>query len=173
MMTRYQLAKLVEWAETLHSRKRLQKVVFLLQSAGCPLEADFTLHYFGPYSQDVANLADEMTQAGLLEEKQKETGIGKTFHYSLADKTKGLLSDFEQSSKGQNEVKAIASFKSQAFELMKADLKELEYAATLVFFRQRKMEWDEAIDKTCQFKKLRKNSVALRRAKELAEEIVE
>jgi uncharacterized protein YwgA len=172
-MTRYQLAKLVEWAETLHSRKRLQKVVFLLQNAGCPFEADFTLHYFGPYSQDVAHIADEMTQAGLLDEKEEETGIGKTFHYALTEKTKGLLSDFEQSSKGRNEAKAIESFKAKAIELMKEDLKDLEYAATLVFFRQRKMEWDEAIDKTCQFKKLRRNSRALSRAKELAEGIVE
>jgi hypothetical protein len=44
-MTRYELAKLAAWAETLHSRKRLQKVVFLLHTAGCPLEADFILHH--------------------------------------------------------------------------------------------------------------------------------
>src|SRR5713226_2600892 len=35
-MTRYQLAKLVQWAGTLRTRKRMQKVVYLLQLAGCP-----------------------------------------------------------------------------------------------------------------------------------------
>lgn len=55
-MTRYQLAKLVEWAGELRSRKRLQKVVYLLQAAGAPIEAEFTLHHYGPYSFDVAQL---------------------------------------------------------------------------------------------------------------------
>jgi hypothetical protein len=30
----------VDWAGTLHLRKRIQKVVYLLQVAGCPLEAE-------------------------------------------------------------------------------------------------------------------------------------
>jgi uncharacterized protein YwgA len=51
-MTRYQLAKLVEWAGTLRTRKRLQKVVFMLQAAGCPFDDGFGLHHFGPYSSD-------------------------------------------------------------------------------------------------------------------------
>jgi hypothetical protein len=36
-MNRYQLAKIVDWAGTLETRKRMQKVVYLLQVAGCPL----------------------------------------------------------------------------------------------------------------------------------------
>lgn len=46
-MTRYQLAKLISWAGTLHSRKKMQKVVFMLQAAGCPLDAEFYLHLYG------------------------------------------------------------------------------------------------------------------------------
>ena len=61
-MNRYQLAKLVEWAGCLHTRKRLQKLVYMLQSAGCPLEAEFTLHHYGPYSQEIAGLSDAMVR---------------------------------------------------------------------------------------------------------------
>ena len=35
-MTRYQLAKIVDWAGTLDTRKRMQKVVYLLQVVGLP-----------------------------------------------------------------------------------------------------------------------------------------
>ena len=64
-MTRYQLAKLVEWAGTLNSRKRLQKVVFMLQAAGCPLQAEFYLNHYGTYSlEDVTRLTDEMVRLG-------------------------------------------------------------------------------------------------------------
>ena len=67
-MNRYQLAKIVDWAGTLETRKRMQKVVYLLQVAGCPLGADYTLHHYGPYSQEVARLTDEMVQTGILTE---------------------------------------------------------------------------------------------------------
>lgn len=67
-MTRYQLAKLVQWAGTLHTRKRLQKVIYMLQSVGCPLEAEFYLHHYGTYSEDVARVADEMVRLQMLKE---------------------------------------------------------------------------------------------------------
>ena len=45
-MNRYQLAKIVQWAGTLRSRKRMQKMIFLLKAAGCPLDADYDLHHY-------------------------------------------------------------------------------------------------------------------------------
>ena len=76
-MNRYQLAKIVDWAGTLETRKRMQKVVYLLQVAGCPLGADYTLHHYGPYSHDVARLTDEMVQASLLVEKTTSNAVGQ------------------------------------------------------------------------------------------------
>ena len=49
--------------------KGMQKMIFLLQAAGCPLDAEYDLHNYGPYSQDVAQLADELTRASLLAEE--------------------------------------------------------------------------------------------------------
>ena len=82
-MNRYQLAKIVDWAGTLETRKRMQKVVYLLQVAGCPLGADYTLHHYGPYSHDVARLTDEMVQASLLVEKTTSNAVGQQYSYSL------------------------------------------------------------------------------------------
>src|SRR5438876_8802937 len=82
-MTRYQLAKLVEWAGILNSRKRLQKVVFLLQASGCPIEAEYFLHHYGPYSQEVARMSDEMVQVGLLEESSQPNPVGVQYAYKL------------------------------------------------------------------------------------------
>jgi len=69
-MHRYQLAKIVDWAGKLRSRKRMQKPIFLLQAAGYPLDADYDFHKYGPYSRDVARLTDEFTREGLLEEEE-------------------------------------------------------------------------------------------------------
>jgi uncharacterized protein len=171
-MTRYQLAKLISWAGTLSSRKRMQKVVCMLQAAGFPSNAEYRLHHFGPYSDDVAHLADEMTHAGLLEEVEKTTALGNTYDYRLSDKAKAALAEFEATSVGEAEAAVLAEHHALAMRLLKADPKDLEYAATLVYFRRRGVKWPEAIEKTCAFKKLRKNSLAIRRAEELAKEIV-
>ena len=49
-MTTYQLAKLVLAMDGIHSRKRVQKTVHLLQAAGCDFDLDdFRLHFYGPY----------------------------------------------------------------------------------------------------------------------------
>ena len=82
-MTRYQLAKLVQWSGTLHSRKRLQKLVFMLQAAGCPLDAEYGLHHYGPYSQEVARLSDEMQRSSLLLEESEPNQVGRQYSYSL------------------------------------------------------------------------------------------
>lgn len=73
-MNRHQLATLLSLAgeQGFSGRKRLQKVVFLLQQAGCDLGCHFTLQPFGPYSLDVAHAIDEMVAAGLVIETGKQ-----------------------------------------------------------------------------------------------------
>jgi uncharacterized protein YwgA len=170
-MTRYQLAKLISWAGTLHSRKRMQKVVFMLKAAGFPTDAEYRLHHFGPYSDDVAHLADEMTQADLLDEHEDASGFSNSYDYRLSAKANAALVQFEATPRGESEAAALAAHHGLAMRLFEADLKDLEYAATLVYFRKRGAPWPEAIDKTCEFKKLRKKSLAIRRAEALAREI--
>ncbi len=84
-MTKYQLARLIAWAGALDTRKRAQKIVYLLQAAGCPLDAEYRLHYYGPYSQDVAQLVDELVAQGMLEESCTQTGGGRRFSYALSE----------------------------------------------------------------------------------------
>jgi uncharacterized protein YwgA len=172
-MTRFQLAKLVQWAGTLRSRERLQKVVSMLQAAGCPLEAEYRLHHFGPYSDEVAHLTDEMVQVELLEEEEQSNAmIGNTYNYRLSEKAEKSLAQFETSPEGKRQAAALKAYEPKARRLLDADLKELEYAATIVFFRQRKLGWSKAIENARVFKKLAKNSSALHHAESLAREIV-
>src|SRR4051794_1354724 len=100
-MDRYQLAKLVSWAGTLNARKRLQKVVYLMQSAGAPLNADYTLHHYGPYSEEVARLADDMVRSSLLAEQSFNNGIGLQYAYSLPEEVQQQLVETEASDRGQ------------------------------------------------------------------------
>jgi uncharacterized protein YwgA len=170
-MTRFQLAKIVDWAETLHTRKRMQKVVYLLQVAGCPLETEYSLHHYGPYSQEVARLTDEMVQAEILVEKAGANMVGQQFSYTLDEDARTNLTDFESSSRGQAISSAMAPFHDLAQRLFKVDLKDLEYASTAVFFRMQGHDWPAAVEKMCQFKSLTVDTPVVERADDLARQI--
>ncbi|WP_422924273.1 hypothetical protein [Singulisphaera sp. PoT] len=170
-MTRYQLAKIVDWAGTLDTRKRMQKVVYLLQVAGCPLEAEYALHHYGPYSQEVALLTDAMVQAKILVERAGANPVGQQFSYQLDEVARVKLADFESSPRGATTCSVLAPFEEQARRLFLVDLKDLEYASTIVFFRERGHDWLEAVEKMCRFKRLTAGSGVAERAEVLARQV--
>lgn len=167
-MNRYQMAKLVSWANKLDTRKRLQKVVFMLQSAGCPLDADFYLHHYGPYSEDVARLADEMVRENLLLENLEEVPKGTKYTYCLSKEVEEQLKTLEQTEKGQEWIRQMAPFEEKAKALLGKDLRHLEFASTILYFQQRGCSWDEAVAKAEKFK----GTPAVRKALSLAQQAV-
>ena len=171
-MTRYQLAKIVGWAGTLQTRKRLQKVAYLLQVAGCPLGGEFSLHHYGPYSQEVARLTDETVRAGLLEERTAPNVAGQQYSYMLSEAAGRQVAEFEAGAQGSALARRMAPFEGRARELLGADLRDLEVAATIVFFREQGHDWPVAVEKTCQFKGLTADSPFVKGAEELARRIV-
>jgi len=176
-MDRYQLAKLVQWAqecsaEGLKSRKRLQKVVYLLQCAGCPLDADYSLHYYGPYSGEVAQITDELVHAGLLVEEQTQNPVGKQFNYKLRGLAADSLGVFEATPTGHDARQRLAPFEERAKQLLELGLSELEYAATVAYFHQKETNWKSAFQKLCDFKRLSPDSCAAQSALRLAEQVV-
>ena len=171
-MTKYQLAKLVDWAGTLRTRKRLQKVVYLLQAAGCPLEADYGLHHFGPYSPDVAQLTDEMAQAGLFQEARESNGVGQQYSYRLTDRARQQLVAVEATPQGHAWAQPLARFEPLARQLLQRDGKELEVAATMVYFRRQGDDWTAALEKASRLKNLHTNAPLFQRAEALARQTV-
>ena len=109
-MDRYQLAKIVDWAGTLRSQKRMQKLIYLLQAAGCPLDADYDFHNHGPYSFDVARLTDELTREGLLEDSKEGEPFGERYSYSLPQETKQQMTADEESTRGCDQARHLDKF---------------------------------------------------------------
>jgi uncharacterized protein YwgA len=136
-MTRYQLVKLVEWAGRLRSRKRLQKVVYLLQSAGCPIRAEFMLHLYGPYTHDLSNLSEEMVTAGLLTETPEQFSSVTRFSYELTNRAVELIEKYENDPERAKAVKSLGRYEPLAKELLGEDLKVLEIASTIAYFHDR------------------------------------
>jgi uncharacterized protein len=172
-MDRFQLAKIVDWAGTLDTRKRLQKVVYLLKAAGCPLDAEYTLHRYGPYSQDVAQLTDEMVQANLLVETAVSNAVGRQFSYRLAESARLSLAEFQATPRGRSLSEPLEPFETTARGLFHADLKDLEFASTIVFFHNQGGDWPTSVAQMCRFKNLMNGSPVVERAEALARKVVD
>lgn len=170
-MTRYQLAKIVEWAGTFQSRKRMQKLIFLLQASGCPLDVDYDLHHYGPYSQDVAMLTDQMVGANLLTETKEARPYGEQYSYALTEGARRQILEYEAGPRGSGPAEEMARFQALGRELYECDLRELEIASTIVFFRKQRLDWKTAVEKTRQFKNLPSDASLLNRGKALASKI--
>jgi uncharacterized protein YwgA len=172
-MTRYQLVKLVSWAGTLHTHKRLQKVVFLLQAAGCPLEADFFLDVIGPYSEDVARLSDELVRQGLLEETSTGDLVDLVFSYRLSEQGRERMEQLEHTDQGRPLAAQMAPFETLARKLLQADPKDLEVAGTMTYFHRQGRDWPQAVEKTCTYKGIAAERPQVGRAEALARAVEE
>lgn len=164
-MNRLQLATLLSWAgdQGIKGRKRLQKVVYLLQQAGCNLDCQFTLHYFGPYSRDVADACDEMVAAGLVDECVVQESSFKQYGYALKPRTRDLLSQVADS--------RMQPFRSLATALVNEQIWQLELGSTILYFFGQNKDWDNAFSQACQFKKVDTTAQPSQRALELAQRV--
>ncbi len=172
-MDRYHLGKLVEWAGTLQTRKRLQKVAYLLQAKGAPLGIEFYLHLYGPYSSELANLTDELVRDKLLTEASTENAGGTQFHYSLTPQSRQTLEVFEQTERGATKLKVIEPFKDLAKDLFRRSVQELEYSSTIVYFKKLGDSWEEAFKKACRFKHIGEHEAPAQNALTLAKKLVD
>jgi uncharacterized protein YwgA len=166
-MKDYWLAKLISSVDEVDSRKRLQKSIYLLQLAGCPLQCDYLLHYYGPYSFELAALIDQLDGAGIIKETQEQLAPGVTrYRSSIEPKGKQVLSSFEQTETGRQIHHEIQPFIQQFKELNQQDVPSLELAATAAYFYDG--NWEEAKNKAATFKAIHQNDDRLLQAIRLA-----
>ncbi len=173
-MDKYRVAKLIQWAKTLRTRKRLQKVVYLLNAADCPFDAEFNLHHYGPYSHELAQLTDEMVRADLLVEQAEPNPMGgQTYSYQLSERAADQVKSVEDNPHRSEDLKRFEEFSSLADRLLKESVSRLEYAATVAYFKRQDRSWDEARECAAKFKRLPSDGVDMRDAERLAREVME
>jgi uncharacterized protein YwgA len=168
-MKDYWLAKLISSVTEVDSRKRLQKSIYLLQQAGCPLHLNYILHYYGPYSFELAGLIDQLKGADIIDESQELTGFGDVRYRSkISKKGERVLKKFQESETGGKVYRQIEPFISGFQDLNEEDLWPLELAATVAYFNEG--NWTEAQKQTATFKKITPDNSNLKKAVKLAKE---
>lgn len=171
-MTPYQLTKLVALAGTLSSRKRVQKVIHLLQCAGCPLDAEHRLHLYGPYSASVANLLNDLVRQGVLVETCERSAAGELYSYTLSGTGRAWLADHESTVPGRAAALQLRPFEDQVGRLATADLWELELASTVAFYWTAVRDWERAAEQAATFKQVPPDAPVLAAACRLAQAVV-
>lgn len=172
-MTNYQLAKLVQLAGGLPGRKRVQKTVHLLQAAGCDFDLEFRLHYYGPYSQELAEKLDRMRSRGILKESTEQAEWGTQYNYDFNDEMRDSIGSYESTARGQAAKTEMQRFQPLLNELGRVQPRVLELASTIVAFRQSGRDREVAVQETAEFKGENVNSWLMEQARELAETVLD
>ena len=74
-------------ARQVTGKKRLQKLLHLLQLAGADIDAEFRIHHYGPFSFDVVDTIENLVLEGKVEERIQDIGIYDSYvtTYTLND----------------------------------------------------------------------------------------
>lgn len=170
-MDTYALAKLIASVGEVDSRKRLHKCVFLLQLAGLDMGAEYCLYYYGPFSRDVAEATDLLTQSKILAETETPNPMGASYSYRITPKGAAMLSDYEASPEGTGACKKVSAFIDRFEGLMKVPLWTLELASTVAYYRScKKFDPKKARAMTAEFKNVRPNAGVLNEAEAIADQ---
>jgi len=169
----YALAKLIGSVPSVETRKRLQKCVYLLQSKGCAIPAQYGLHLYGPYSRDLAEATDELVAEKVLQETEVLIpNVGRSFSYEVSDRGRALLDDYEKSSAGQDDLGSIQPFIKDFVQLNQVDSRRLELAATIAYCLHACGDWKTATKRASLLKEVDDNDQMIAQARGLAESFV-
>ena len=171
-INRYQLAKIVQWIGKFRSRKRMQKLIFMLQAAGCPLDAEYDLHHYGPYSHDVARLTGELVAEKLLDETSELASLRRAVFLRPFRRRTRQLSRYEASPEGSGPASISRSFVRSRQNSMQDRPQGARGRVDHRLLPQEGADWSSAVEKTCQFKNLTAGTPFLEKCEVIAKEIV-
>lgn len=136
------VARLVAELGKVEGRKRLQKIVHLLGAKRFPqFRQRFVLHYYGPFSRQLARDLDFLSDAGLIDER---LGASGGYAYSVSPSGKKF---FEELDRDDQDSQPWAEFahKLNGRDTELHDTELLEAVSTLVFLGANGTD-DEALE---------------------------
>lgn len=107
-------------------RKRLQKTVKLLQRLGAPMDYDYMIHFYGPYSEGVQSDIGLLEAFGFVEEKKCISQDGSPYFILKATEAAAKLADRTEFRKFEPAIRTMND----------AEPVVLELAATYDAFRE-------------------------------------
>lgn len=124
------VAKLISVLHGVQGRTRLQKIVHLLRSSGArDFKQNFMLHYYGPFSRQLAAQLDFLCAGEFVDEKPGKTNRGYMYRVLEDEQNRGISQ--LRASSGQ-----APPWAELAKKLNDENTDFLEALSTLVFLRE-------------------------------------
>lgn len=113
-------------------RKKLQKMIYIAKVLGYPLREDYTLYFYGPYSEELAGELQRMKELDLLDERK----LDSFYNIKITKNGKDLLNYFQTNIEKEMGIEKLNKMRTLFKELGYYDPWQLEILATLFYFYQ-------------------------------------
>lgn len=121
-------AKLIHFfqiANEVTGRKKLQKMIFILQKCKVPFEEKFQFHFYGPYSEELTLRVEELCNLNFIEEKREDKTSYNQYNYQITGDGEEFLEQFSLDMPDISDKVEMLKSKSARF---------LELVSTLLYF---------------------------------------
>ncbi|MFD2750846.1 YwgA family protein [Virgibacillus siamensis] len=121
-------AKLMQFfsvAQDISGRKKLQKMIYILQQCHVPFEEKYQFHFYGPYSEELSLRVEELCNLGFIAEEKEERSNYFQYNYTITDDGKAFLNQFKMD---------MPEMTTQVARLQEKSSRFLELVSTMLFF---------------------------------------
>ncbi|ASN04024.1 YwgA family protein [Virgibacillus necropolis] len=81
-------------AKEVTGRKKLQKMIFILQKCKVPFEEKYQFHFYGPYSEELTLRTEELCNLGFIDEVKEDKSNYYQYNYTITENGKEFLEQF-------------------------------------------------------------------------------
>ncbi|SFB25952.1 hypothetical protein SAMN04488072_1128 [Lentibacillus halodurans] len=121
-------AKLMQFfsaANEVSGRKKLQKMIYILQKCHVPFEEKYQFHFYGPYSEELSLRIEELCNLGFISEEKETKSNYIQYHYEITSDGEAFLDQFQMEMPDMTEQIALLKGQSSRF---------LELVSTVFYF---------------------------------------
>ncbi|UJL46018.1 YwgA family protein [Virgibacillus sp. NKC19-16] len=123
-------------AKEITGRKKMQKMIYILQKSNVPFEEKFHFHFYGPYSEELTLRVEELYNLGFLNETKEDKGNYSRYHYTITSEGETFLEQFSVEMPAiSGRVEMLQHFSSRFLELV----------ATMLYFDD--LSFDQMVEK--------------------------
>ncbi|MFC2948946.1 YwgA family protein [Virgibacillus sediminis] len=112
-------------ADELTGRKKLQKMIYIMQKCKMPFEEKYEFHFYGPYSEELTLRVEELCNLGFVSEVKEDKGNYSQYRYTVTEDGHSFLQQFSSEMPNLEEYVSLMQNKSSRF---------LELVSTLMYF---------------------------------------
>lgn len=137
------LVYLLSMVSEIAGRKRLQKMVYLLQRTGAPYHEKFSYHHYGPYSSELQAEVDRLVDLALLEEEYNN----RCYIYKITKEGESFLENYNKIIGDSFDLP-----QNTISQLMKVNTSVLEMASTYAYLLEMGYKEQDALKKALELK---------------------